>query len=194
MSSPTHSSTSWATTSCGGRPPSAGRERASSTRPGGVPSIFVEGNLGAARPTPGMDEWALVTYGWDGGMAPERYRSTARFASPDVTTSGAEGALEAVLSSAGAALPRHDAVDERVVADVRNGSGGIIDSPADVGGYPELPDGTAPPDADHDGMPDEWEREHGLNPDDPTDGNADHDGDGYTNIEEYLHSLLVRKR
>ena len=30
-------------------------------------------------------------------------------------------------------------------------------------------------------MPDDWERAHGLNPDDPRDGNADRDHDGYTN-------------
>ncbi|OGS69940.1 MAG: hypothetical protein A2Y96_02365 [Firmicutes bacterium RBG_13_65_8] len=77
---------------------------------------------------------------------------------------------------------------------MRNGSGGIIDSPGDVGGYPELATGPAPPDTDHDGMPDEWESGHGLSASDPADGNADRDGDGYTNIEEYLHSLTERDR
>jgi hypothetical protein len=47
---------------------------------------------------------------------------------------------------------------------------------------------------DRDGMPDEWEIEHGLIESDPADGNADRDGDGYTNIEEYLHSLTERDR
>lgn len=41
-------------------------------------------------------------------------------------------------------------------------------------------------DADGDGMPDEWERRYGLNPNDPADANADKDGDGFTNLEEYL--------
>jgi hypothetical protein len=37
-------------------------------------------------------------------------------------------------------------------------------------------------------MPDDWEQAHGL---DPTrdDGAGDRDGDGYTNLEEYLNSL-----
>jgi len=39
-------------------------------------------------------------------------------------------------------------------------------------------------------MPDIWENSIGLNPSDASDGNKDKDGDGYTNIEEYLHSLL----
>jgi len=38
-------------------------------------------------------------------------------------------------------------------------------------------------------MPDAWESSRGLNPNDPTDGPADPDGDGYTNLEDSLHSL-----
>jgi hypothetical protein len=37
-------------------------------------------------------------------------------------------------------------------------------------------------------MPDIWEEQFGLNPSDPTDGPMDADGDGYTNIEEYLNA------
>ncbi len=41
------------------------------------------------------------------------------------------------------------------------------------------------PDRDQDGMPDDWEIQMGLNPDVP-DGNIDSDGDGLTNLAEYL--------
>ena len=44
-------------------------------------------------------------------------------------------------------------------------------------------------DRDRDGMPDTWESANGLNPEDPNDGNSDRDGDGYTNLEEYVNSL-----
>jgi hypothetical protein len=44
-------------------------------------------------------------------------------------------------------------------------------------------------DSDHDGMPDEWEKAHGLNPNDPTDRNSVRDRDAYTNLEKYLNSL-----
>ena len=40
-------------------------------------------------------------------------------------------------------------------------------------------------DADGDGLPDEWEKKYGLNPNDPADANADLDGDEFTNLEEY---------
>lgn len=60
-----------------------------------------------------------------------------------------------------------------------------------LGGYPDLAAGTPPADTDQDGMPDNWETAHGLDPGDSADGNSDRDDDGYTNIEEYLHALLT---
>ncbi len=44
-----------------------------------------------------------------------------------------------------------------------------------------------PIDSDGDGMPDDWEIAHGLNPNDPSDAGLDPDGDGLTNLQEYLH-------
>jgi hypothetical protein len=56
-----------------------------------------------------------------------------------------------------------------------------------VGGWPDLKGGTTPADADNDGLPDAWEVMYGLNPNKADDNSADKDGDGYTNIEEYLN-------
>jgi hypothetical protein len=53
----------------------------------------------------------------------------------------------------------------------------------------ELPSGDAPMDSDRDGMPDSWESSHGLAPSDPEDRNRDRNGDGWTNLEEYINSL-----
>ena len=85
------------------------------------------------------------------------------------------------ITSFGGAFPR-DASDQRVVADFLACRGAIIDSPTQVGGWPALAAGTPYPDADEDGMDDDWERTHGV-----TSGTADADGDGYTNLEEYLN-------
>ena len=46
-------------------------------------------------------------------------------------------------------------------------------------------------DGDHNGMPDEWEIERGLDPNNANDGKEDRDGDGYTNVEEYLNWLVI---
>jgi pectate lyase len=106
-----------------------------------------------------------------------------------VAAESAAAAYEKVLARAGA-WPR-DAVDARLVAEVRDRSGRIISHPIEVFGWPELASGAAPPDADHDGMSDDWERAHGLDPGDPADRNVDQDRDGYTNLEEYLDELAA---
>jgi pectate lyase len=160
---------------------------------GGNPRIFVAGNRGPHRPGDEDDEWALVGLGYGAeGVAPTTCRSAAVYETPPITSVAADEAFEQVLDGAGATLPKRDAADRRVVADVRNRSGSIIDSPTEVGGYPPLDRGTRPIDSDHDGMPDAWEAEHGLDPNNASDGSGDLDGDGYTNVEEFLHSLMER--
>ncbi|MGR8934303.1 MAG: pectate lyase family protein [Gammaproteobacteria bacterium] len=110
-----------------------------------------------------------------------------------VTTTSAQQAYRQVLETAGASLPSRDAVDQRLIADVRNGTGRIIDDPADIGGWPEMRSGTPPEDNDHDGMPDAWETAHKLNPKDAADGPRDADNDGYSNVEEYLNGTDPRR-
>ncbi|MEV4172910.1 Ig-like domain-containing protein [Nonomuraea sp. NPDC049709] len=106
-----------------------------------------------------------------------------------ITEQPPQQALAAVLEQAGAILPRRDAIDARLVNEVRTGTGRQINSQKDVGGFLPLPSEVpAPADGDHDGMPDEWETAQGLDP-----GNADDaklvDGSGYTNLERYLNSI-----
>ena len=68
---------------------------------------------------------------------------------------------------------------------------GIITDIRQMGGYPEYK-GTPYVDTDGDGMPDEWEKANGLNPNDPSDANKDCTGDGYTNIEKYINGISTR--
>lgn len=64
----------------------------------------------------------------------------------------------------------------------------MIDSQNDVGGWPVLKSIPPPVDSDHDGIPDDWETDRGLDPDDPDDRNVIAE-DGYTMLEKYLNSL-----
>ncbi len=105
-----------------------------------------------------------------------------------VTTTTAAQAWQQVLDGAGATLPKRDAVDSRIVRAAREGTGRLLDSQNEVGGWPALASAPAPSDGDGDGMPDSWERARGLKPQDGTDGALDKDGDGYTNVEEWLNS------
>jgi pectin methylesterase-like acyl-CoA thioesterase len=115
-------------------------------------------------------------------------REPARFEFAQVNTHDAATAYELVLKTAGSSLKR-DSVDERVAGEVRSETGRHINSQNDVGGYPTLNPGPALNDADDDGIPDQWETTHGLNPTDPSDGPAVAAG-GYTNLELYLNDLV----
>jgi hypothetical protein len=106
---------------------------------------------------------------------------------PEVDTQSAAEALDAVLASVGA-FPR-DPMNLRTIAEVQNGTGTlgqVGDALIESGPPPE-------PDSDHDGMSDAWETAHQLDPADPDDGPTDLDGDGYTNLEEYLHDVAVNR-
>lgn len=127
--------------------------------PSGLPDTAAEGVLGVEQP----------------------------FAAPSVATDDPETALERLLADAGATRPRRDAADLRVIDLIRNRGGAIIDSQNEVGGWPSLDDGVPPPDGDRDGMDDRWEERFGLDSKDPSDHKHDLDGDGYTNLEEYLN-------
>ena len=105
------------------------------------------------------------------------------------TSENAVLSYHAVLAGAGASLAR-DSVDARVVADVKAGTGRIIDAASEVGGWPEHVSRRAPTDSDGDGMPDAWELAVVLDPNDKSDGAGDANADGYTNLEDYLNSLV----
>ncbi|MFG6192497.1 Ig-like domain-containing protein [Nonomuraea sp. JJY05] len=106
-----------------------------------------------------------------------------------ITEQTPQQAFATLLEQAGAILPRRDAIDARLVNEVRTGAGRHINSQKDVGGWLPLPaEVPAPADSDHDGMPDEWETAQGLNPENAEDAKAV-DGSGYTNLERYLNSI-----
>ena len=130
------------------------------------------------------DPWAPVT----GDDAPG-YRLTALPAWAMGATETAAEAWTSVLAKSGASRVR-DTVDLRILAGVADGTGRIINSQTEVGGWPELAPGTPWTDTDGDGMPDDWETAHGLDPA-AADGAADSNGDGFTNLEDWLNSLAT---
>jgi hypothetical protein len=118
----------------------------------------------------------------------------------EVYTHPAGEAYERVLLYAGSSLIR-DTIDRRIVHEVSTGtatymdggngsSNGIIDTQDAVGGWPELSAKPAPVDTDRDGIPDYWEEENGLDPDNGGDAQLKTVDGFYPNLEVYLHSLV----
>ena len=90
---------------------------------------------------------------------------------------------------------KRDTYDRSVIEQVEKGEAwfgnkGIIDTPEQAGGWPVLKDKKAPKDTDKDGMPDKWERKHGLNPNDATDATQYSLDKTYTNLEIYMNGLV----
>jgi hypothetical protein len=142
--------------------------------------------------------------------AMENFIVNEPFFEPFVKTQSAKAALRDVLADVGCNVPMLDDHDRRVIEETRkttttyqgsvSGLPGLPDSQEDVGGWEDYPEIERPADwdSDHDGLPDNWETSHGLNPNSPpgdyADSNGDPDGDGFTNLEDYLNSLASSGR
>ena len=156
---------------------------------GGVGSWYVAGNVVEGFPKVTADNWL--------GIDGDNYKKLDKpWDAVRINQQSPKEAYEAVLAHVGCSLPKRDSVDARIIKEVRSktatyGNNGIIVRPADVGGWPELKTGPVPADSDHDGMPDAWEQKHGLDANDASDGAKDRDGDGYTNVEEYINGLVA---
>lgn len=140
--------------------------------------------------------------------------SIPEFNGPIMTT---QQTYDYVLANVGATLPKRDAVDNIIIEEVTTGKPytvkdaqpcespyshrrlpadsyklGIITVPQQMGGLPEY-NGTPRTDSDHDGMPDEWEKAHGLNPYDASDATKLTES-GYMNVELYINDLDYFKK
>ena len=140
-----------------------------------------------------------VQVGRHGVVAAHRHLLVdAEYDTPAVTTHTA-AELDAVLTGDAGAYPaRRDSIDT-ILFDDLNGARALtrVSHPDELPferathGFSIIDPGEPVLDSDHDGMPDAWERAHGFDPDDPTDGGAaDRDGDGYTNVEEAINGTL----
>ena len=147
------------------------------------------------------DSWQLVSN--KTGFSIEQMKHQKPFGTSDyehylVSAESAKKAYKHVLQKAGTI--HRDAVEQRIVEDVRSGhprymgvtanKPGIIDSPADADGWPAYAAATPVVDDDHDGMADDWERANGLDPTNPDDRNKVISSKGYTALEIYLNSLM----
>lgn len=153
-------------------------------------TFYLEGNMLIGNVEVSANNW-LGVYGGEEVVA--QVHLTEPVEVEPIPTESAKEACRSVLSGAGASF-RQDKVDKRIVNEVKNGTAtygdGIIDSPSEVGGWPELKSGEIRKDSDRDGIPDEWESQKGLDPDDPTDGSNYTLDKTYTNIEIYLNELV----
>lgn len=177
---------------------------------------YVTGNVNSKWTDVTNDNWTIgiirqVDTSGNDGTFTKTTQDTIKLTEPinfiTTTTHTAQKAYEQVLAYAGASLHR-DSHDELMISDTRNGRAtytgkgnapGHINSQddnkpsganSDWSAWPTLNSTEAPVDTDKDGIPDEWENQHGLNSNNIDDGKQIGEG-GYTNLEIYLNSLVA---
>lgn len=113
----------------------------------------------------------------------------APFEAFPVATQSPANSYNDILRWGGANLPVRDSISRFIVESTRSGTGDIPGTTDDwpLDGYPVYTSAAPMPDSDRDGMPDAWEIRYGLDPHNPADAAKDKDGDGYTNLEEYIN-------
>jgi len=183
---------------------------------------YVSGNIMEGNELVTRDNWAggvQIREMADAGEFASKIRVDIPFQMAKFKIMSAKEAYNYVLENVGANLPVRDAVDTRIIKQVKLGkifySGsavanndkkyvkrrlpddsykqGIITHPDQVGGYPEYK-GTPYKDSDGDGMPDSWELKYKLDPNNPADAILDSNGDGYSNIEKYINGIDPKKK
>ncbi|MDO4159760.1 MAG: thrombospondin type 3 repeat-containing protein [Prevotellaceae bacterium] len=183
--------------------------------------VYCEGNIMEGNDSVTADNWKGVqTENLDGpGDYYPYMRWNEPFPHPYYTVMSAKEAYDFVLDNVGATLPIRDELDQHIIQEVRTGEPyyvkdaqpdtiqfkhrrlpkdswtvGIISDPQQMGGLPKYKKYKPYKDSDGDGMPDDWEKANGLNPNDPSDANQDCTGDGYTNIEKYINGISTKEK
>lgn len=168
---------------------------------------YIHGNVVEGSPETTKDNWKEGVFNQ---MKPsynltEKDKNVIRIDQPhniknNIITHSAHEAYEKTLQYGGASLTR-DAVDLHILKDIKTRSftytgskgstNGIIDSQEDVGGFPNLRQEQPLPDSDNDGMPDEWEIKHHLDPKSANANGRDLDKN-YDNIEVYFNDIVSK--
>jgi pectate lyase len=155
--------------------------------------FYVDGNYMSGSAAVTNDNWQGITPN-SSSKNKNELKATVPFEVPVVTTHSASITYSKVRELVGASLVR-DVVDERIIREVtdstytytgsKGSTRGLIDSQADVGGWPAYNSNPAPEDADRDGIPDGWLAQNypGKQANDLNEG-------GYTYLEVYLNSLV----
>ncbi len=177
-------------------------------RDGKLSRLYLSGNLAPAfQADPNGAQQNLIRFADTKGRLPDRGFAQTRQFHPTIPVSEqtARQAFDGVVADVGANarlscegewIRNSDSLDRRILGHVVSGTGPAsdraVDHPDDFGGVPQLDEGVPCADSDQDGMPDEFEVRFSLDESDASDASGDPDGDGYSNIEEYINGTDPR--
>lgn len=159
-------------------------------------SLYAYGNFVEGFPDVTKNNWNGGIDFMNGASETKNRVLKPAFEAPAISEQSAQEAYLLVLEGSGASIKR-DSIDSRIIREVTlgiytYGDKGMIDSQENVGGLPVIQSVKGLIDSDRDGIPDDWEKENGLNPYDPRDSNKISEEEGYTNLENYLNEIIKR--
>jgi hypothetical protein len=161
--------------------------------------VYLKDNIGYGRESNSGDDWLIADDFSLSNDTNSPHRTNSYAISPSgIAITPINSVKNTVLENAGSIYGlnsdgtyflRRDSVDSRVINDVKNKTGKIINNPSEVGGWPNLSSGSTYSDTDHDGISDSWERLFfgNLNRSSSSNSSSDFDNDGYTDLEEFLN-------
>ncbi len=163
--------------------------------------FYVKGNYVDGADDVTNDNWKAVVLEKGTAAQTETAKSGQPVFEMSIAAKSASKAYAEVLSFAGASF-RRDTLDQRIMLNVKDRTGGLIDVQGNyphgteyektITAWPVLKSAAPPPDTDKDGIPDEWESKHRMNPNDAADAAKNTIDKNYTNIEVYLNDLIVK--
>jgi hypothetical protein len=123
--------------------------------------------------------------------------SDIAFDFPAIPKQSAKDAYNWIVKNAGCTFPARDAIDAYMIDELKSVgvNGKLIETESELPVKVALEKiwKTAVVDTDRDGMPDEWELAHGLDPNNPKDGRPFGLSKHYTNVELYLNSIVPQE-
>jgi len=165
------------------------------------PQIYFEGNIGHNRRKKSEPDWKIANTDFNEPYSPELgFHVEQRFPAPEITEVSANSLEDLISPHVGASLPSRDTVDQRIITQLRDktglvvdcvtplGSGTRLECALNAGGWPEMVNAVSETDSDRDGVPDSKEIEFGTNPK-VYDSNLDNNKNGYTNLEEWVFNI-----
>ncbi|MEO6404537.1 MAG: pectate lyase [Ferruginibacter sp.] len=162
--------------------------------------FYINGNYSDGSPEVSKNNWLGVEMNEGTNDDAKAAKLANPFSTFPVAIQSAGNAYNLVLNFAGAIFPKRDTLDARIIQNVKNRTGNIIDVQGGfphgtayektISAWPTLANGNAVPDTDKDGMPDDWEKKNGLNSNDSSDASVKSPHSFYCNLEVYLNSLI----
>lgn len=145
--------------------------------------IYADGNISDRNPRFNKNNWKMVVNEQSRKQFPASAREYSEFQVKNTETLPAEDLFDILSPDIGVTLPVRDQVDERIIHDTEHRRGQHISKPEQLFGWPAHDEAYVKIDADS-----SWRKRYKIDLFSIKEANADANGNGYTNLEEFINT------